>query len=195
MNRIRGHIVMSSKKGRLFIISAPSGTGKSTVINHMLSKRRDLVLSVSATTRPPREGEENGVSYYFVSGEEFSAMIERGDFLEYAEYIGEYYGTPKLPIYECLGAGKDVLLEIEIQGAKQVMEREPDAVSIFIVPPDMEELERRLRGRGTDSEEKLAARLIRAGRELEEKDRYEYIVVNDSIPRAAAEILTIIDKK
>ena len=185
---------MSSKKGRLYIISAPSGTGKSTVINHMLEQRGDLILSVSATTRAPREGEEDGVSYFFVTREEFIVMIERGDFLEYAEYIGEYYGTPKPPVYEHMNNGKDVLLEIEIQGAMQVMVKEPGAISIFIVPPDMEELERRLRGRGTDSEEKLAARLIRAGSELEEKDRYAHIVVNDDIGRAAAEILEIIDK-
>jgi len=183
---------MSSKKGRLFIISAPSGTGKSTVINHLLGLRGNLVLSVSATTRPPREGETEGISYYFVTHDEFSAMIERGEFLEYAEYIGEYYGTPKQPIFECLGKGMDVLLEIEIQGAMQVMEKEPEAVSIFIVPPDMDELERRLRGRGTDSEEKLAARLERACRELEEKDSYSYVIVNDEISRAAEEILAII---
>ena len=184
---------MSNRKGRLFIISAPSGTGKSTVINHMIAKRDDIVLSISATTRKPREGEIDGKSYYFVTREEFAAMIDRGEFLEHAEYIGEFYGTPKKPIYDCISKGKVALLEIEIQGARQVMEKEPDAVSIFIAPPDMGELERRLRGRGTDTEEKLAARLVRAAHELEEKDNYAHIVVNDSVERAVAEILAIID--
>ena len=190
---MRGQTVMSNKKGRLFIISAPSGTGKSTVINYMISKHENLVLSVSATTRAPRAGEVNGVAYYFVTREDFTAMVERGEFLEHAEYIGEFYGTPKQPIYECIDSGKDILLEIEVQGARQVMEKERDAVSIFIVPPDMDELERRLRGRGTDTEEKLAARLVRAAREMEEKDRYSHIVVNDTVERAAKEIMAIID--
>ena len=184
---------MSSAKGRLFIISAPSGTGKSTVISHMLKQRGDIVLSVSATTRAPREGETDGVSYRFVTQEDFKSMIARGEFLEYAEYVGEFYGTPAQPIKECVESGKDVILEIEIQGAKQVMEKDPEAVSIFIVPPDMDELERRLRGRATDSEEKLAARLARARQEMEEKSHYAHIVVNDDLSRAAEEIISIID--
>ena len=184
---------MSSEKGRLFIISAPSGTGKSTVIKYILDHRKEIVLSVSATTRPPRTGETDGVSYHFVTRERFQDMVEHGEFLEFATYVGEFYGTPKKPIYECVGNGKDVILEIEIQGAKQVMAKEPGAASIFIVPPDMVELERRLRGRGTDSEEKLAARLRRAGEELKEKVHYTHIVVNDDIARAAEEILSIIE--
>lgn len=184
---------MSNKKGRLFIISAPSGTGKSTIINHLLGYRNELVLSVSATTRAPRAGEIDGVSYHFVTREAFDEMIERDEFLEFATYVGEMYGTPKTPIFECINNGKDVLLEIEIQGAKQVRAKDPDAVSIFIVPPDMYELERRLRGRGTDSAAKLAARLERARQELDEKSFYDYTVVNDNIARAAWEIMSIID--
>jgi guanylate kinase len=121
-------------------------------------------------------------------------MISNNEFLEYAEYVGEFYGTPGKPIYEHIENGKLVLLDIEVQGAKQVMAKEAGAITIFIVPPDMEELERRLRGRGTDSEEKLAARLERARQELEEKNQYKHIVVNDDVSRAANEILSIIDR-
>jgi len=183
----------SKGKGRLIIISAPSGAGKGTVIGRLMELRPDLVFSVSATTRAPRAGEQDGVSYYFVTRERFLEMISLGEFLEYAEYVGEFYGTPKKPIYECVDAGKYVLLDIEVQGARQVKELVPDALTVFIIPPDMEELEKRLRGRGTDSEEKLAARLERARVELEEKSHYDHIVVNDIITRAAEEILLIIE--
>jgi len=192
MNKMNNEI---GRKGRLFIISAPSGTGKGTVISHLMKLRPELELSVSATTRPPRSGEVEGKSYCFVTRESFQDMISRGEFLEYAGYVGELYGTRKKPIDEFVLAGKDVLLEIEVQGAKQVMAKVPGAVSIIVVPPDMDELERRLRGRGTDSEEKIASRLDRARRELEEKDHYDYIVTNDDISRAAREILSIIDNR
>jgi guanylate kinase len=182
-----------SKKGKLVVISAPSGAGKGTVIKCLLELRPEMAFSVSATTRAPRTGETDGVSYYFVTHDKFREMIDSGKFLEYAEYVGEFYGTPKAPIDECVEKGITVLLDIEIQGAKQVTERVPEAVTIFIVPPDMEELERRLRGRGTDSEEKLVARLKKARLELEEKSRYDHVVVNDEVLRAAEEILSIID--
>jgi len=185
---------MSKGKGRIVIISAPSGAGKGTVIHRLLELCPELVFSVSATTRSPRVGEKEGVSYYFTTRERFVEMIDRDEFLEYAEYVGEFYGTPKKPIYDCLEGGKNVLLDIEIQGARQVIAKEPEAVTIFIVPPSMRELERRLRGRGTDSEAKLTARLERARIELNEKENYNHIVVNEQVSRAAEEILSIITK-
>lgn len=184
---------MSRVKGNLFIISAPSGSGKGTVIQKLLEMKPELVFSVSATTRAPRTGEVDGVSYNFVTRERFDQMIKSDEFLEYAEYVGEFYGTPKGPIYNCIEAGKSILLDIEVQGAKQVISKMPEAVTIFIVPPDMDELERRLRGRGTDSDDKLTARLQRARLELEKRDFYDYIVVNDYVSRAAEEILSIIE--
>ena len=183
---------MSEKRGRLIVISAPSGAGKDTVIDRLRKIHPGIILSVSATTRAKRKGEVDGVSYYFVSREEFSAMIERNEFLEHAEYVGELYGTPIKPIEKHIGEGRDVILEIEVQGARQVIELEPNAMTIFIVPPDMVELERRLRGRGTDTEETLKARLERAQTEMEEKDCYAHVVVNDEVERAAREILSII---
>lgn len=183
------------EKGRLVVISAPSGTGKSTVIERLRELLPELVLSVSATTRLPREGEAQGVAYYFVTRDQFRDMIAGGKFLEYAEFVGDFYGTPREPVLQCIEEGRDVLLEIEVQGAGQVMAVMPDAITIFIVPPDMGELERRLRGRGTDSEEKLEARLERAKAELERKNEYAYIVVNDDVARAAAEIAAIINRE
>ena len=184
---------MISGKGRLFIISAPSGAGKDTIINRLLKLREDIVLSVSATTRAPRKGETDGVSYYFVTHEKFHSMIENGEFLEYAEYVGEYYGTPVKPVYENIKNAKNVILKIEVQGAKQVLALEPDTVTIFIVPPDLEELERRLRKRGTDSEEKLKSRVEKAALEIEERVHYKHVVVNDDLNRAIEEVLSIIE--
>jgi len=186
---------MSDAKGKLVIVSAPSGTGKGTVISKLLEERPEFTFSVSATTRNPRPGEKDGLEYYFLTHERFRDMISNDEFLEYAEYVGEFYGTPDKPIRDNLDSGKTIILDIEVQGAKQVMEKKPDAITIFIVPPNMEELENRLRGRGTDNEEKLAARLKRATQELEEQSHYDYIVVNDSVSRAASEILSIIDRE
>ncbi|MCL2365673.1 MAG: guanylate kinase [Oscillospiraceae bacterium] len=185
---------MSNPTGRLIIISAPSGAGKGTVIKKLLELRPELCYSISVTTRKPRAGEIHGESYYFVSHERFQELIKAEAFLEYADFVGEYYGTPKSMIDDCIYYGKDALLEIEVQGAEQIMKKKPDAVSIFIIPPDMKELERRLRARGTESEEQLKARLERAEQELEEKVHYDYVVVNDDITRAAEEILKIIEK-
>ena len=184
---------MSNRQGRLYVISAPSGAGKGTLIKSIVSMRSDIKLSVSTTTRKPRRGEINGVDYDFVSHDEFTSMIDNNEFLEYANYIGEYYGTPIKTINEYVEKGVDIILEIEVKGAKQVMEQKPDATTIFIVPPDMEELERRLRKRGTDTEQQLKARLERARVEMDEKVHYDHVVVNDEIQRAVQEINQIID--
>ena len=183
---------MQDRRGSIIVLSGPSGTGKGTIISHLLSAYPDFTFSVSATTRAPRPGEKDGVSYHFITKELFREMISRDEFLEYAEYVGEFYGTPKKPVYESVAEGNNVLLDIEVRGARQVMQREPDALTIFIVPPSIEELERRLRGRGTDSEEKLAARLARARIELEEKSHYSHIVINDTVERAVREIAEIV---
>lgn len=184
-----------SNSGKLVIISAPSGTGKSTVIREILRLHPEFMFSVSATTRAKRPHEQDGREYFFVSREKFEEMIADDEFFEWAQYVGNYYGTPKKPIEEHLANGKTVLLDIEVQGAKQVMQKAPYAVSVFITAPDMAELERRLRGRGTDSEEKLAARLERAKLEMEEQSNYNHIVINDDAKRAAKEIIEIIGRK
>ncbi|MCI8828315.1 MAG: guanylate kinase [Ruminiclostridium sp.] len=179
-------------KGTLLVLSGSSGVGKSTIIAQVLEQRPELYFSVSCTTRAPRPGEVDGVNYTFISREEFQARIERGEFLEYAEYVGNYYGTSMTVIREKLEQGVDVLLDIEVQGAAKVRERLPDAASVFIVPPSFEELAQRLRGRGTDSEEKIQKRLETARREAKEIKNYDYIVVNDTVDHAAQEVLAIL---
>ncbi|NLM83860.1 MAG: guanylate kinase [Clostridiales bacterium] len=186
---------MKKNRGRLFIISAPSGTGKSTVIKRLMETCKDLYFSVSATTRPARPGEVHGVSYYFITHEEFEKHIRQNDFLEYAEYVGNYYGTLKAPVISRLEEGKDVILDIDVQGCKQIIAAMPEAITIFLVPPSMEELENRLRTRGTESEERMRNRLIRAKAEMLEKDSYDYVVVNDEVDKAVAEILEIMGCK
>ena len=152
------------KRGTILVISGSSGVGKSTVISRVREERPDLYFSVSFTTRAPREGERDGVDYHFVSRETFEEMIRRGEFLEWAEYVGNYYGTSLEVIREQADRGVDVLLDIEVQGAAKVREKLPEALSLFIVPPSFEELSRRLRARGTDSEEKILQRLETARR-------------------------------
>jgi len=183
---------MKTDKGKLVVISAPSGAGKGTVIKELMKFDPNLKLSVSATTRKPRPGEVDGVAYHFISHEHFQDMISNNEFLEYAQYIDEYYGTPIRLINENIDTGITVLLEIDVQGAKQIKMKKPDAISIFIMAPSMEELENRLRGRGTDSEEKLIARLKRAKQELIESSFYDHTVINDDPKRAANEMLTFI---
>ena len=179
-------------KGTLIVISGSSGVGKSTVIAQVMERRPSLYFSVSFTTRAPREGEQNGVNYHFVSREEFESRIAQGEFLEYAEYVGNYYGTSMRVIQEKLEAGIDVLLDIEVQGAAKVREKMPEAVTLFIIPPSFEELSRRLHARGTDSEEKIQKRLETARREAKEIGTYDYIVVNDTVESAAEEVLSIL---
>ena len=179
-------------KGRLIVISGPSGTGKGTVIGKLRELRGDVCLSVSVTTRAPRPGEVDGRDYFFVTREEFSQKVAEGALLEHAEFVGNCYGTPREYVEWKLDQGVSVILEIDVQGAEQVARSCPDAVSIFILPPSGTELERRLRGRHTDSEEKIRSRLLEAKRECAQAGKYGYIVVNDSADAAAREIDAII---
>ena len=179
-------------KGKLIVLSGPSGAGKSTVIGKLLQKRDDISFSVSATTRGPRPGEVDGVNYFFKTREEFMEMIAQGQFLEHAEYAGNCYGTPKGPVQEQLDSGKTVILDIEVQGAFQVKAAMPEAIMVFLAPPSIAELERRLRGRATDSEEKILLRLNTAKSEYALAGKYDYIVVNDSADVAADELNAII---
>lgn len=178
-------------KGKLVVISGASGVGKGTVLGIMMKKRKDLSFSVSATTRPPRPGEVDGVHYYFVTREKFEELIRNGEFLEYDAHAANYYGTPRAQAEEKQTHGP-VLLDIEPAGAKQVRERVPDALLIFIMPPSLEELERRLRGRGDTSEEQIRMRMERAIWEMEQRSWYDHVVVNDDPERCAEEILQII---
>lgn len=183
---------MSEKRGRLIIISAPSGAGKGTVIGELLKLSPDTAYSISATTRAPRPGEKHGREYFFLSADEFEAMVNRGEFLEHEEYVGKRYGTPRKQIDENIANGVDTILEIEVKGAGNVKSKLPEAVTIFIMPPSEEELSRRLRGRGTCSQEELLERLEVAKREMTAAPQYEHIVINDDPVRAANEILGII---
>ena len=179
------------EKGKLFVISGPSGAGKSTVVFKAMEGREDVCFSTSVTTRKPRPGEMDGREYFFVDLDRFREMVENDELLEHAEYVANSYGTPKAYVEEKLEAGMNVILDIEVQGARQVNEKKPDAVKIFIIPPSLEELERRLKGRGTDTPRAIEARLIRALQEYKEADFYDYININDDAERAAKELAAI----
>lgn len=176
------------RKGKTFIISGPSGVGKSTVLKALLEKRENVYFSVSATTRDPRPGELDGVHYYFMNAESFRKWIAMEQFLEYAEYVGNFYGTPKRYVDEAMEQGKDVILDIEVQGAIQVTSKRPETVRIFIAPPSWAELERRLTERGTDSREKIQKRLLRAKVEFQTAHTYDYFVINDTVENAVNEL-------
>ena len=187
------------KKGLLIVLSGPSGAGKGTVYNAVIQKMPQLKKSISVTTRSPRVGEKEGVHYYFKSVEEYDRMKSNGEFLETAReliehacYVGNYYGTPKAPVFEMLEKGDDVFFEIDIAGAKQIKAKYPECVSVFIMPPSFEILERRLRGRGTESEESLAKRLGSARSELAEYGCFDYIVFNDEAEKATQRVMDII---
>lgn len=178
-------------KGKLIVISGCSGVGKGTVLGIMMKKRSDLAFSVSATTRPPRPNETDGVHYYFITKERFEQMIAQGEFLEYDAHSANYYGTPRAQAEEKMEHGH-VLLDIEPKGAGQVKDADPKATLIFIMPPSMEELERRLRGRGDTPEDQIQMRMARAIWEMEQRFWYDYVVTNDDAERCADEILNII---
>ena len=182
------------KPGFLFIISAPSGAGKSTLCRTLRDRFTDLVYSVSYTTRSPRSGEQNGVDYHFIVKEEFEKGIASGQWAEWAEVHDHYYGTSADFLDGELSLGRDILLDIDIQGTRQILQRYPDAVTIFIVPPSLETLKSRLQSRGTDSPEVIAVRLKNAREEITQKDLYRYIITNDRLADAVAELIAIFEK-
>lgn len=179
------------KEGLKIVISGPSGSGKGTIVKELI-KNEQFMLSISATTRMPRQGEEEGVHYYFKSVAEFENMIAEDALLEHANFCGNYYGTPKAPIEEGVKNGKDVILEIEVQGAQQIKKIYDDAVFIFVIPPSLTELEKRLIGRGTETEEVIAKRMGRAKEELAMYKEYDYIVINDTLADAIDQISHIV---
>ncbi|MDO4269615.1 MAG: guanylate kinase [Eubacteriales bacterium] len=183
------------RKGTLYVFTGPSGAGKGTLLSRLRAEDDRLFYSISATTRAPRPGETDGVQYYFLKKTDFERKIAQNAFLEYAKYVDNYYGTLEAPVNEKLAAGYDVVLEIEVQGAMQVHEKRPDAVMVFIAPPSFEELAARLRGRGTEDEEKVRKRLETAKQELKSMDRFDYVVTNDEVGRAVRELHGILAKR
>ena len=178
-------------KGKCFIISGPSGVGKSTVLHALMERRKNVYFSVSATTRDPRPGEVDGVHYHFLDVDTFRQWIANEEFLEYAEFVGNFYGTPKKFVDEAMERGEDVILDIEVQGAIQVTSKRPDTVRIFIAPPSWAELERRLTDRGTDSPDKIQKRLLRAKVEFQTAHTYDYFVINNTVEEAVEELNAI----
>lgn len=185
--------MQAKEKGRIFVISAASGTGKTTLVHRLLSQNSDIRVSISHTTRLPRTGEENGKHYHFVSQDEFKQLIEQDAFLEYAEVFGNYYGTSLQGVRALSASGVDVILEIDVQGAEQVRSKLPESILIFILPPSMQLLEQRLRGRKTDSDEVIARRLNEAAQEIQQASKFDYLVINDDLDRAEQDLLHIIE--
>lgn len=186
---------MSDKRGTLVLYTGSSGVGKGTLMERLLEADKSIRLSVSNTTRKPRKGEIDGVHYNFVTEDEFVDLINKDGYLEYAKYCENYYGTPKKQVNDLLDKGYNVFLEIEVQGGLQIMEKYPDILSIFILPPSVDSLERRLRRRGTEDEETIQKRLEAAKEEMQYKDRYKYNVVNGDLDVAVNEILDILHKE
>ncbi|MBQ1436636.1 MAG: guanylate kinase [Ruminococcus sp.] len=185
----------SKRQGTLILYTGSSGVGKGTILAELMKRDDNLRLSVSNTTRAPREGEVDGVQYNFVSVEEFERQIAQDGYLEYAKYCDNYYGTPKKQVFELLDEGYDVFLEIEVQGGVQILEKYPDILSIFILPPSMEVLEHRLNKRGTEDAETIKKRLEQAEEEIKYKDRYKYNVVNAELEKAVDEIMDILKRE
>ena len=185
---------MTAPRGYLFIVSSPSGGGKTTLIRRLLAKPpgEPLRFSVSHTTRPRRDGEDDGREYHFVSAAEFEKMARAGEFLEHNEVHGNFYGTAKSEVLPRLAAGEDVILDIDVQGARDIREAHPEAVSIFIVPSSGEELERRLRKRGLDGEAAIRKRLINAAKEIAQAEDFQYVIVNDDLDRAGLELESVV---
>jgi guanylate kinase len=182
----------SEREGILFVISAPSGAGKTSLVKALLEQEPSLSLSVSCTTRAPREGETDGVHYHFLHRDAFEAAIAAGAFLEHAEVFGNHYGTRAEDVHAALAAGRDLILEIDWQGARQVRARFPESVSIFVLPPSLAELERRLRGRGTDAPETVARRLAQAREDIEHGIEYDYLVVNADFEHALTDLRALV---
>lgn len=187
------NILKHNTKGSLIVISGPSGSGKDSICERLKEYNDNFWLSVSCTTRKPRKGEENGVDYFFLEKDEFERKIENGDFLEYTDYNGNYYGTPKDKINNYLNNGIDVLLEIEVQGALEIKHKVPEAVFIFIMPPSMKDLIIRLKKRGTETNDKIIERFKKAYKEINEISKYNYVVVNDELDKATKKINSIIE--
>ena len=182
----------SARRGIPFVMTGASGVGKDTIRREAVPGLGDIVYSVSATTRGQRPGEVDGVQYHFLDETRFRSLIDGGGLLEWAEYVGDYYGTPRDPVEAALAAGRDVLLELELAGARQVRERLPEAVMVFIAPPSLGELERRLRGRGTDDEAKIAKRLARAREEIKAAREFDYVIVNDDLDHAVRDFEAVV---
>jgi guanylate kinase len=180
------------EKGILFVLSGPSGVGKGTVRKALFEQDTNLKYSISMTTRTIREGEQDGVDYFFRTHDEFRDMIDQNRLIEYAEYVGNYYGTPKQYVEEMIEAGHDVFLEIEVQGAMQVKNNFPEGVFVFLIPPSLEELKNRIQDRGTESEELIASRLQEARNEIEMMEAYDYVVVNDAVDNAVKKVQAIV---
>ena len=177
---------------KLIILTGPSGVGKGTVVKEILGKNKNICLSISATTRKPREGEREGENYFFLNQEKFQEMIKQNLFLEWAQFAGNYYGTPLLSVNEKIKKGFSVLLEIEVEGAKQIREKFPDALSIFLLPPDKAELERRIRSRGTENEEAIKKRLLRANYEISASNQFDFALINDNVDETVKRIFKLI---
>lgn len=181
--------------GLLIVVSGPAGVGKGTVVSRARERNKDIIFSISATSRSPRPGEKDGVNYFFVSRDKFLEMIREGALLEWVEYCGNYYGTPKMYIEQELKKGHIVLLEIEVEGAHNVKKQYPDCISVFIIPPTLEELRQRITKRGTEPPEIIEKRMKRAKEELEHLDKYDYVIKNESVEEAAQQLLEIIEKE